>query len=78
MPPAKVEMLLPNPAPTSLTAECQAGPAYPKTDAPLGEVLEVVAGREKAAADCRARHKGLSRWADAVTRGDLDGGRLDH
>ena len=55
-----------------------AGPDYPAGDLPLGEVLEIVASREHAAAECRAKHRGLSSWAERVTRGDLDGGRLDH
>jgi hypothetical protein len=44
----------------------------------LADVLDTVQARERAAADCRAKHRGLSDWAEAVTRGDMDGGRLDH
>jgi hypothetical protein len=58
----------PSPAPAALTAECEAGPAYPEGDARLSAVLEVVAARESAAAECRARHRGLSDWAREVTR----------
>jgi hypothetical protein len=53
-----------NPPPAALAAPCVAGPAYPQaTGAPLREVLDVVAAREAAAADCRARHAALvSAW----------------
>lgn len=51
------------PAPAALAAACVAGPAYPAASAPLGEVLDIVAAREAAAADCRARHAALvSAW----------------
>lgn len=46
-------------APASLAAPCDAGPAYPAGPTPLGEVVDVIAGREAAAADCRARHAAL-------------------
>jgi hypothetical protein len=49
----------PDPPPPSLAAECWAGPEYPAGDVPLLELLQVVAEREVAAAECRARHKGL-------------------
>lgn len=58
----------PDPAPAALTAECQPGPAYPEGDARLAAVLEIVAAREVAAAECRARHRGLSEWARKVTQ----------
>lgn len=45
--------------PAALAAECVAGPAYPAGDVPLAELLEVMEARERAAADCRARHRGL-------------------
>lgn len=44
----------------------------------LADVLDTVQAREKAAAECRLKHRGLAEWAEFVTRGDLDGGRLDH
>lgn len=74
----RLEYLKPSPPPPSLTADCGAGPDYPAGDLRLGEVLEIVAGRERAAAECRARHRGLSDYVEKVTRGDLDGGWLDH
>ncbi len=52
-----------DPPPPALTAACVAGPAYPAGDMLLGELVEVVAAREAAAADCRARHAALiSAW----------------
>lgn len=52
-----------DPPPAALAAPCAAGPAYPAASAPLREVLDVVAAREGAAADCRARHAALvSAW----------------
>lgn len=48
-----------DPPPAGLAAECWAGPPYPAGAVPLGELLEVIAGRERAAADCRGRHRGL-------------------
>jgi hypothetical protein len=77
-PQERIEFIRPSPPPANLAADCLEGPDYPAGDLPLGEVLEIAAGREKAAADCRLRHRGLAGWAEAVTRGDLDGGRLDH
>lgn len=52
------------PPPAGLSAPCSAGPAYPQAaSAPLSAVLDVVAAREAAAADCRARHAALvSAW----------------
>ena len=58
----------PDPAPAALIAECPTGPSYPEGDARVGQVLEIVAARESAAAECRARHRGLSEWARRVTR----------
>lgn len=49
-----------DPPPAALAAPCEAGPDYPRgASAPLRQVLDVVAAREAAAADCRARHAGL-------------------
>lgn len=48
-----------DPPPAGLAAACWAGPAYPAGAVPLGELLEVIEARERAAADCRARHRGL-------------------
>ena len=48
-----------DPPPAALSAPCAAGPAYPAASAPLGQVLDIVAARETAAADCRARHAAL-------------------
>jgi len=70
--------LRPNPPPANLASECVAGPDYPAGDMRLAEVLDTVQGREKAAADCRLKHRGLAEWAVGVSRGDRDGGRLDH
>ncbi|MGL4648134.1 MAG: Rz1-like lysis system protein LysC [Caldilineaceae bacterium] len=47
--------------PPALVAPCWPGPQYPPGDVPLAELLEVVARREAAAADCRARHAALAR-----------------
>lgn len=53
-----------DPPPAALSAPCHAGPDYPQgASAPLREVIDVVAARETAAADCRARHAALvSAW----------------
>ena len=52
-----------DPPPAALAAPCQAGPAYPAGSLPLGELVDIVAAREAAAADCRARHGALvSSW----------------
>lgn len=53
-----------DPPPAALAAPCTAGPDYPRAaSAPLAQVLDVVAARESAAADCRARHAALvSAW----------------
>lgn len=45
-----------DPPPASLAAPCSAGPAYGEGDGiTLGELLQIVAQREAAAAECRAR-----------------------
>lgn len=49
----------PDAPPANLAAPCWAGPDYPAGDVPLGELLDLVAQREAAAADCRGRHAGL-------------------
>lgn len=49
----------PDPPPPALAAPCDPGPAYPPGDPRLADLLDVVAQREAAAADCRDRHKGL-------------------
>lgn len=52
-----------DPPPPALAAPCVAGPAYPAGDVPLGDLVDIVAAREAAAADCRARHAALvSAW----------------
>lgn len=56
LPPARVPI---DPPPANLASECQAGPDYPEGDVPLGALLDTVAQREAAAAECRARHAGL-------------------
>lgn len=59
----------PEPPPPSLVQACEPGPALPAGDpVPLGELLDAVRQRESAAAECRARHRGLSNWAQGVTR----------
>lgn len=52
------------PPPAALATLCSAGPEYPQAaSAPLRQVLDVIAARETAAADCRARHAALvSAW----------------
>jgi hypothetical protein len=65
----QVEILRPDPPPAELVEACAAGPDYPPGPARLGDVLEVVAAREAAAADCRARHRALSGWAKGVAAG---------
>lgn len=62
-------LLRPDPPPPDLAAECSLGPDWPAGDVRLGELLDVMAAREGAAAECRARHRGLVRaWPGAVTR----------
>lgn len=52
-----------DPPPAALAAPCQSGPEYPAGALPLGELVDIVAAREAAAADCRARHGALvSSW----------------
>ena len=62
----QVEILRPDPPPAELVEACTTGPDYPPGPARLGDVLAVVAAREAAAADCRARHRALSGWATGV------------
>lgn len=57
--PVQTRVVNPDPPPASLTAPCDAGPDYPQGDTTLGALLQVVAEREAAAAECRARHRGL-------------------
>lgn len=45
--------------PPDLAAPCPAGPDYPASGMPLGELLDLVAQREAAASECRARQAGL-------------------
>lgn len=45
--------------PPELAAPCEPGPGYPEGAVPLAELLDVVAQREAAAAECRSRHRGL-------------------
>ncbi len=52
-------LVVPVPPPPALAAECLPGPGYPGGDVPLADLLDIVAQRERAAADCRARHRGL-------------------
>lgn len=55
-----VQILAQAPAlPASLAQPCWAGPDWPAGEATLAEVLEVVRGREAAAALCRAKHAAL-------------------
>lgn len=49
----------PTPIPPNLSAECWEGPAYPEGDAPLLDLLAIVAAREAAAAECRAQVRAL-------------------
>lgn len=51
----------PDAPPANLATPCWAGPDYPAGDVLLGELLDVMAQREAAAADCRDRHAGLVR-----------------
>jgi hypothetical protein len=45
--------------PADLARACDAGPDYPAGDTKLGALLDIVAEREAAAADCRERHDAL-------------------
>ncbi len=49
----------PEPPPPALAAPCAPGPDYPPGNPRLAHLLDVVAQREAAAADCRARHRAL-------------------
>lgn len=53
-----------DPPPAALAAPCTAGPDYPQAASmPLRDLVDLVAAREAAAADCRARHAALvSSW----------------
>jgi hypothetical protein len=66
-PPATL-VVRPDPPPPALAANCWPGPEWPAGDAPLADVLEVAAERERATAKCRARHRGLVKWSRAVSR----------
>lgn len=57
--PVQTRVVNPDPPPASLTSPCDAGPDYPRGDTTLGDLLQVVAEREAAAAECRARHRAL-------------------
>ena len=57
-PPATIRPAI-DPPPANLAAECWAGPQWPAGDSTVGQVLEIVAQREAAAAECRARHRAL-------------------
>ena len=52
-----------DPPPPGLASPCPTGPDYPPGDVPLGALLDTVAQREAAAAECRAKHAALvSAW----------------
>lgn len=55
----QVTVIRPDPPPPSLSAPCQSGPVIPATDTSLADLLQLIAGREAAAAECRARHRAL-------------------
>lgn len=61
-------MLRPDPPPPSLAAACDAGPEFTDASMTLAEVLRTVQAREKAAAQCRERHRLLAEWAAGVSR----------
>lgn len=62
-------VIRPEPPPAALAQACEPGPGWPDGDvAPLGALIEIVRQREAAAAECRARHRGLARWAEGVTQ----------
>lgn len=54
-------LVRPDRPPIELASPCAAGPDYPAGDPRLADLLDVVAQREAAAADCRARHRALVR-----------------
>ena len=59
--PAPIRAPIEPPA-AALAAPCWPGPEYPEgVDVPLGQLLEIVAQREIAAAECRARQAALVR-----------------
>lgn len=43
----------------SWAVECSPGPDYPSGDVPLYDLLPIIAAREAAAAECRARVRAL-------------------
>lgn len=49
----------PQPIPASLDRPCFPGPALPAGDVTVAELLEIMAQREAAARECRARAEGL-------------------
>jgi hypothetical protein len=48
-----------DPPPWNLALPCSEGPVYPAGDVPLGQLLDLIATRESAAAECRAKHAAL-------------------
>lgn len=48
-----------DPPPPELAEPCSPGPDWPQGDMLLADLLDLVRQREAAAADCRARHRGL-------------------
>jgi len=56
LPPAPAKI---DPPPPGLASPCPTGPDYPPGDVPLGALLDTVAQREAAAAECRAKHAAL-------------------
>jgi hypothetical protein len=49
----------PDPPPASLAAPCSPGPDLPTADTTLADLLDLLAEREAAAAECRARQAAL-------------------
>lgn len=61
-------ILRPDPPPPSLLADCEEGPALPAgLPATVSELAPVVKARDKAAAACRLRHKGLADYVRKAT-----------
>lgn len=52
----------------SLLEPCPPPPPWPTTDVPLRVWDDVAEQRTAMAAECRARHRGLSEWARKVTQ----------
>lgn len=48
-----------DPPPPNLASPCAAGPDYPPGTVSLGALLDTVARREAAAAECRSKHAEL-------------------